>query len=133
MLWRVIVMMTKDEVLKLKQGGLRNSEIAALLKVSRQYVSHICQMSQDAGTKARGHLGDGLLTVGAASRLLGVHEATIRRWSDKGLIPSFRIEVGRRDRRFRTTDLIELTMTNGVADEEAQGKELVGATVTGST
>ena len=125
-------MTTKDDVLKLKHEGLRNSEIAILLKVSRQYVSHICRMPQDEDTEGQGHVGDGLLTVGAASRLLGVHQATIRRWSDKGLIPSFRIEVGRKDRRFRIIDLIELTMNNGVADKELQSKELVRTTVIGS-
>lgn len=115
-------MTTKGEVLKLKEAGLKNSEIAALLKVSRQYVSYIWRVSQDGARGTPVDSGDRLLTVGDASRLLGVHEATIRRWSDKGLIPSFRVDVGRRDRKFRISDLTKLTVTNGVAATELQGE-----------
>jgi len=41
-----------------------------------------------------------LLKVTEVSRLLNVHPNTIRRWSDRGLIQSYRINM-RGDRRFR--------------------------------
>jgi excisionase family DNA binding protein len=47
---------------------------------------------------------DRLLTTGQASRVLNVHVNTIRRWSDLGIIESYRIGL-RGDRRFRLGDL----------------------------
>ena len=47
-----------------------------------------------------------LLTVGEACKILNVCPNTIRVWSDKGLIPSYRIGQ-RRDRRFLTQDILD--------------------------
>jgi excisionase family DNA binding protein len=46
-----------------------------------------------------------LLNTEEAARFLRVSEASIRRWSDAGLLPAKRIG-GRRERRFREADLI---------------------------
>ena len=43
--------------------------------------------------------------VGEASQILSVHPNTLRKWSDSGLIPSYRIGQ-RRDRRFAVSDLL---------------------------
>jgi len=43
------------------------------------------------------------LSLTEASELLGVHPATLRRWTDAGSVPFFRTPGGHR--RFRTTDL----------------------------
>lgn len=51
-------------------------------------------MSADAG---------GWLSLSEASRLLGVHFTTVRRWADAGTIPCFRTPGGHR--RFRAADL----------------------------
>jgi excisionase family DNA binding protein len=48
-----------------------------------------------------------LLTIRQASRLLNVHPNTIRRWSDEGIIKSYRIGP-RGDRRFRLEDVNRL-------------------------
>jgi len=45
-----------------------------------------------------------LLTVREVARLLHVHENTVRRWSNKGIMPSLRIGQ-RGDRRFREDDI----------------------------
>lgn len=45
-----------------------------------------------------------LVPVGEASQILHVHPNTLRKWSDLGLIPSYRIGQ-RRDRRFALSDL----------------------------
>jgi excisionase family DNA binding protein len=42
--------------------------------------------------------------VGQASQILNVHPNTLRKWSDQGMIPHFRIGH-RRDRRFALDDL----------------------------
>jgi excisionase family DNA binding protein len=101
-------MSTKDEVLRLKRAGLRNAEIAATLNVSRQYVSFVSRTSRHNNTWINELTSRTVLTVGDASRLLGVHKSTIRRWSDEGKIPSFRVGIGRMDRRFMFPDLLKL-------------------------
>jgi len=45
-----------------------------------------------------------LLKVSQVARMLHVHENTVRRWSDHGIIKSFRI-ARRGDRRFRREDI----------------------------
>jgi len=104
-------MTKKDQIIQLKQMRLKNSEIALLLQVSRQYVSHVCQTSSAVKVQAKGAGNKEFITTGAASKLLGLSEATIRRWSDQGKIPSFRINIGRRDRRFSTRDLEKIKTT----------------------
>ena len=47
-----------------------------------------------------------LLTVSQASEILNVCRGTLRKWSNKGLIPSYRIGR-RRDRRFVTQDILD--------------------------
>ena len=98
-------MTTKDVVLRLKEAGAQNSEIAKLLNVSRQYVSFICKATQNVNEKVKSPIDQDLLTVGAASRLLGVHQSTVRRWCNECKIPFFRIDIGRGDRRIRLSDL----------------------------
>jgi excisionase family DNA binding protein len=46
------------------------------------------------------------MTVRAAARGLGVHENTIRRWEEKGLIRAVRLPSG--VRRFRSEDVLAL-------------------------
>jgi excisionase family DNA binding protein len=51
-------------------------------------------------------MSDKLLNTEEAARFLRVSEASIRRWSDAGLLPVRRIG-GRRERRFREADLVQ--------------------------
>jgi len=96
----------KDQIIKLKQMQLKNSEIARLLMVSRQYVSHVLsQYSNGKKYKTPRSRNKEFITTGEASHLLGVSEATIRRWVDQGKLPSFRINIGRRDRRINASEL----------------------------
>ena len=55
-----------------------------------------------------------LVPVGEASQMLNVHPNTLRKWSDKGLIPTYRIGL-RRDRRFAVEDLREFLEEDGYA------------------
>ena len=45
-----------------------------------------------------------LLTVKEVARLLHIHSNTVRRWSDRGIINTYRIGA-RADRRFRQEDI----------------------------
>ncbi len=64
-----------------------------------------------------------LLTVSQASKILNVCSNTIRLWSDKGLIPSYRIGQ-RRDRRFLTQDILDFLEGVSKGREE---RSLLGA------
>ena len=48
-----------------------------------------------------------MMKIGEVARLLDVHENTIRRWSNQGIIASYRLP-GRGDRRFRLADITRL-------------------------
>ena len=54
---------------------------------------------------SKAEISDNLLNTEEAARFLRVSEASIRRWSDAGRLPSRRIG-GRRERRFREIDLL---------------------------
>ena len=45
-----------------------------------------------------------MLTTAEASRLLHVHPNTLRRWSDRGIIRTYRVGT-RADRRFKQDDI----------------------------
>jgi excisionase family DNA binding protein len=54
--------------------------------------------------KMKNSLTDNMLTVREVSQILHVHSNTLRRWSDLGIIKSYRIGP-RGDRRFRQEDI----------------------------
>lgn len=45
-----------------------------------------------------------MLTTGEVARLLNVHDSTVRRWNDRGIIKAYRIGP-RGQRRFRRDDI----------------------------
>lgn len=51
--------------------------------------------------------GEVLLPVSKAAKMLGVHSNTIRRWTNTGALPVYRIGP-RRDRRFKKSDIVKL-------------------------
>jgi excisionase family DNA binding protein len=53
---------------------------------------------------------DSMLTTSEAAKILGVHINTVRRWSNRGSLKSYRIG-SRGDRRFRREDVY--TLLNG--------------------
>ncbi len=62
-------------------------------------------------TRYARELAPGMLTVRDVARLLHVHVNTVRRWSDLGLLRTYRIG-SRRDRRFAPQDISEFLETN---------------------
>jgi excisionase family DNA binding protein len=55
---------------------------------------------------AKAHVGQELVNTVEAARFLRVSQASIRRWSDAGLLPSHRVGR-RRERRFAESDLVQ--------------------------
>ena len=101
-------MSIKDKAIRLRTAGVRNCEIAKVLGVSKQYISRVCRTSQETTKETKVSEEGGFVTVGGASRIFGVSETKIRRWADQGKIPSFRIDGGRRYRRFRLSDVVSM-------------------------
>ncbi len=60
-----------------------------------------------------------MVTTGEASQILHVHPNTLRKWSDQGLIPTYRIGT-RRDRRFAVQDLVAFLTRGGNGMEDHQ-------------
>jgi len=56
-----------------------------------------------------------LLTLGQVARLLHLHPNTVRRWSNKGVLKSYRI-CGRGDRRFKNEDVNQLLFASWLFD-----------------
>ena len=64
-----------------------------------------------------------MLTVEEVARLLHIHVNTVRRWSDKGIIRTYRISL-RGDRRFRKKDIVcFLSKLNGNGGDERKASE----------
>jgi excisionase family DNA binding protein len=83
----------------LRSTGLSYGEIGRGLGLSRQRIAQILNNSR------RSHsAGEKLLTISEAATVLGVHQNTLRRWTNSGILPAHRVGE-RRDRRFDKADL----------------------------
>ena len=56
---------------------------------------------------------DGMLTIGEVANLLSVHINTVRRWSNQGILKSYRIG-SRGDRRFRQEDITNFLLEGNI-------------------
>ena len=89
----------------LRKGGLSYAEIGRILGLSRERVRQLVA-GQRVYKKGAARTGDGLLTSGQAARFLNVHVNTLRRWSNDGVLPTYRVG-NRQDRRFKRRELEE--------------------------
>ena len=65
-----------------------------------------------------------MVPVGEAARILHIHPNTLRKWSDRGLIPTYRIGH-RRDRRYAVEDLLAFLARDGNGTEDERVTALV--------
>jgi len=87
---------------------LTYAEIGRKLGLSRERVRQIDRAETRTRKKPVLHEGpDTLLTTTEGAEPLNVHANTVRRWSDKGLLETYRIG-SRDDRRFRRRDVSKL-------------------------
>lgn len=91
-----------DEVVKLRETGVTYAEVGHRLGITKQRVGQILKpkprlQKPDLQSKV-------MLTTRDVAHLLGVHNNTVRRWSNKGILKSYRIS-SRGDRRFKREDV----------------------------
>ena len=104
-------MENKEAILKLKKLGVRNNQIAELLGISKQYVSRISRASGLTQRKSKRIGNNGMVPIGFACEYLKVPKTTLRRWSDVGTIPTFRVNR-RKDRMYALSDLLSFMQNN---------------------
>jgi transposase len=108
-------MKTRDRITALHKRGLANAEIARIVGVSRQYVWAMLNPKEGkrkynlsgAVSSAFKKAQTSPMSIARVADILGVHPNTIRRWSDEGLIPCFRLGP-RQDRRFEPQRVMEM-------------------------
>ena len=113
-----LAMSRREEVIRLKQEGLSNTRISVALGISRQRVGQIVK----AGGLSRRAVSspEALLSTAQVARLLNVHINTVRRWSNRKMLPSYRIGT-RGDRRFRWVDIQRLLRQGFIAGDASSG------------
>lgn len=94
----------RDEVVKLRESGLTYAEIGSRFGISKERIRQILNEKPEQKPAPD---PDGMLTAREIARFLNVHINTVRRWTNKGTLKSYRIS-SRGDRRFRREDVVAL-------------------------
>jgi transposase len=108
-------MKTRDRIIALHKRGLANIEIAQMVGVSRQRVWEVLRPKENkrgnnmsaAVISASKKSQTSPMSISGVAAILGVHPNTVRRWSDEGLVPCFRLGP-RHDRRFEPQSVMEI-------------------------
>ncbi|GAI26222.1 unnamed protein product, partial [marine sediment metagenome] len=79
----------RDEVVELRETGLSYAAIGRRLGVTRERVRQIFKRKPRPQRPAL--LSKVMLTTRDVAQLLGIHVNTVRRWSNKGILKSYRI------------------------------------------
>ncbi len=92
----------RDEVVKLRETGLTYAEIGGRFGISKERVR---QILKGRPSREKPNLDSKVMVrTGDVAQLLGLHSNTVRRWSEKGVLKSYRIGP-RGDRRFKREDV----------------------------
>ena len=91
-----------DEVVKLRETGATYAAVGQRLGITKQRVEQILnpkprRQKADLQSKV-------MLTTRDVAHLLGIHNNTVRRWSNTGILKSYHIG-SRGDRRFKREDI----------------------------
>jgi excisionase family DNA binding protein len=97
----------RKQMANLRQARLSYAEIGHEFGITKERVRQILRRV----TPKKRHLShpDSLLTTGQAAECLGICSNTARRWSDRGILASYRIGP-RGDRRFRRREVEKLLL-----------------------
>lgn len=104
-----------EEVINLRKAGLTYAEIGRKVSLSRERVRQIITGQHTAKKKAVSNAPDFLMTTAQAAKFLNIHVNTIRRWSNKGILQTYRIGP-RGDRRLRRQDIDNLLLQKPAND-----------------
>jgi len=105
----IISGLNRHEAIKLKKAGLTDAEISRRCGITRERVRQILKGKPRPQKPAFN--SKVMLTIGDVSKLLGVHANTVRRWSESGILKTYRIGP-RGDRRFRREDIDNFLSTS---------------------
>ena len=94
----------REEAIRLRNADLTYTEIGRRLGVTTERARQLIKGRATTSKKGAPTEPDAMLTLTQATRVLGVHTNTLRRWSDQGILETFRIGA-RGDRRFRRRDI----------------------------
>lgn len=94
----------RGEVISLRKAGLTYAEIGHRLGLTKERIRQIVKGETTAKKKPTRNDPDALLGTAQAAELLNIHVNTVRRWSNKGILETYRIG-SRGDRRFRRRDI----------------------------
>jgi len=97
----------RAQVISLRKTGLTYAEIGRKLGLTRERVRQIAMAETTAKKKPARDDPDALLTTAEAAELLHVHVNTVRRWSSRGILETYRLG-SRGDRRLRQGDISKL-------------------------
>ena len=99
----------RTQIAKMSKAGLTQSEIGRKLGIGRERVRQI--LNGRSSKKERLSDLDTPLSTGDVARLLNIHPNTVRRWSSRGILKTYRVGP-RGDRRFRRADVETLIEEN---------------------
>jgi excisionase family DNA binding protein len=91
----------REQIVRSRKLGLTHTEIG---RSSGSAQGRVKQTARKKHTRGK---PDDLLTPAEAAKLLNVHINTVRRWSNKGILKTYRLG-SRDDRRFKRVDIEKL-------------------------
>jgi excisionase family DNA binding protein len=104
-----------EQIISLRESGLTYAEIGRRLSLTRERVRQIIKGKSTTKKKPDHNNPNALLTIAEAAEILNIHVNTVRRWSNKGIIETYRVGP-RGDRRLRQGDVDKLLRKSWPAD-----------------
>ena len=92
---------SREQIITLRKAGLTYAEIGRRLGLSRE---RIRQIDKGKSPRKAGLKFDVMLRPAEVALMLGLHENTVRRWSNNGILKAYTIGP-RGDRRFKLRDI----------------------------
>ena len=99
----------REQAISLRSEGLTYAEIGRKLRVSGEFARQMVKgpTAEHRKKPVPSVVAEAFLTTRQAARVLNVHENTVRRWADGGIIKTYRLG-SRGDRRYRIRDIKQL-------------------------